>query len=99
MGHDGVGRVGRRRRKRPVGLCLDRRIEDLGALICVHVYILEVYLFCDKKKLGIPENRGSSAHAPQGRQLREGRQGKQEQTHLLLHEVLGLWACRLHFVC
>jgi hypothetical protein len=23
---------------RPVGLCLDRRIEDLGALIYVHVY-------------------------------------------------------------
>ncbi len=38
MGQDGVGRVSRRRRKRPVGLCLDRRIEDLGALICVHVY-------------------------------------------------------------
>ena len=60
MGHDGVGRVGRRHRKRPVGLCLDRRIEDLGALIYVHVYILEVYLFFDKKKLGIPRNTRES---------------------------------------
>lgn len=59
-----MGQVGWRHRKRPVGLCLDQRVEDLGIQICVHVYILEVYLFFDKKCWvfpGIPGNQGGSA--------------------------------------